>query len=292
MHIPFSVILPETNSPLIDCILNALQAQTIEIAHGEVIVIHSARTLPFNPIDNFQFIPAVEDKGFASDKRNQGIHIARGEILLFLDDDCIPEPDWIERHLDCHANGELVVGGSVKFQEGNYLQTADNLSAFHFMTHYLPPGYRSYLCTANLSVHRSVVEKCGQMVPHRNRAEDLEWTARFQRNGHRLYFEPRACVLHHPNRRDFRSFWRHWWYDAPHTLDVRLRYADQLHTPKLANRRFLYLWASPLIAAWTTFGAFSHPISLRRYGHTLPLVYLSKLIWCWSAFYNFPDTWK
>jgi hypothetical protein len=104
----------------------------------------------------------------------------------------------------------------------------------------------------------------------------------------RLYFEPGAVVVHDPNRRTLASLWRHWWEDAPPTLAVRLRYAEQLDTPRLAHRRSMYLWGAPFVAAWASLRVFSHPQSWLHYAHTLPLVYLSKLIWCWSAYKNFP----
>jgi glycosyltransferase involved in cell wall biosynthesis len=285
----FSVIIPYTKSVLLDDILSALRGQTTGLSPGEVLVLGPEGPEPQAYDGKVRFLRTGADNRCASDKRNLGIQQARGEILFFLDDDCIPRPDWIERHLERHASGELIVGGSVDFPRGNYLQLADNVSAFHFMTSYTPPGYRPYLCTANLSVHRSVIAACGGMEPGQNRAEDLEWTVRFRRNGYRLYFEPRAVVLHAPDRRTFRSFWAHWWEDAPRTLTVRLHNADLLGTPRLARRRFMYLWGSPLVAAWATLRSYSRPTSLIRFGHTLPFVYLSKLVWCWSAYRSFPD---
>ena len=285
----FSVILPETDSKLLEDISVALQEQTVDISLGEVLIIHSPRNKPINLSEGFQCIPVDKDNQYASDKRNLGMRLARGEVLLFLDDDCIPDRDWIERHLNCHTWGQDVVGGSVRFENDNYIQAADNLSAFHFMVDYTSPGYRPYLCTANMSVKRAVVDRCGPMERHRNRAEDLEWTTRIRCHGYELYFDPRARVLHKPNRGDLSSFWSHWWNDAPSTLDVRLRYADQLGTPKLANRRSMYLWGSPLVAAWATIRTFSHPKSWLRFWHTVPLVYLTKLIWCWSAYRNYQN---
>jgi glycosyltransferase involved in cell wall biosynthesis len=38
--------------------------------------------------------------------RNLGVHAASGEIILFLDDDCIPTPGWINGHLSHHIDGK------------------------------------------------------------------------------------------------------------------------------------------------------------------------------------------
>ncbi|MBN1147209.1 MAG: glycosyltransferase [Anaerolineales bacterium] len=284
----FTIIIPDSDSLRMGAILAALREQSADLSAGEVLVVGSDRPGLVQSDELVRLIPSDEGNSCASDRRNLGMRAALGEIFLFLDDDCIPRRDWLERHLSRQAAGEQVVGGSVELASRNYLQLADNLSAFHFMMPYTRPGYRPYLCSANLSVQRSVVAQVGEMAPHKNRADDLEWTTRFRMYGYRLYFEPQAVALHDPQRCSLAAVCRHWLVDAPETLRVRLRYADLLGTPRLARRRAMYLWGAPVTAAWATGRAFSHWQTIRSYGHTLPLVYLTKLLWCWSAYRHFP----
>jgi glycosyltransferase involved in cell wall biosynthesis len=227
----------------------------------------------------------------ASDKRNLGMRQAQGEVFLFLDDDCLPAPNWLERHLIRHRRGEQVVGGAVTFSSRNYLQLADNVSAFHDLLPFTAEGPRPYLTTSNLSVNRAVAARAGEMEEGKNRAEDLEWTVRFRALGYRLYFDPRALILHDPPRNTWPIVWRHWTGDAPATLRIRLRYAHLLDTPRLSRHRSIYLWGAPLVAAWATARTFSDARTLQRYWHTLPLVYVTKLGWCWGAFTDFPHDW-
>jgi glycosyltransferase involved in cell wall biosynthesis len=285
----FSVIIPDTDSTRIGDTLEALRRQSVDLSEGEILVLGSDRPGLVHSDKLVRFIPTDPQNSFASDKRNQGMKIAQGEIYFFLDDDCIPYPDWIERHLYRHELGEKVVGGAVVFGRRNYLQLTDNLSAFHIFLPSTVEGSRAYLTTSNLSVHHSVVTRAGVMEAHQNRAEDMEWTTRFRTYGYRLYFDPKAIVLHDPERCTFASVARHWVVDAPSTLRIRLLYAESLNTPRLAHYRWMYLWGSPLVAAWATLRAFKPPGALAAYWHTLPLVYLTKLIWCWSAYQNFPS---
>ena len=180
------------------------------------------------------------------------------------------------------------MGGSVTFSSDNYFKLGDNVSAFHDLLPHMPAGRRSYLATANLSLRRSVVESAGKMLPDLDRAHDLEWTVRFRRLGYSLYFEPRAVVDHDPPRNNMGSVWRHWRDDAHDTLWVRLRYASLLHTPRLAGYRWPYLFCAPLIAAWATMYTFENNQTLLNYWPTAPLVYLTKIAWCWGAFRRFP----
>jgi GT2 family glycosyltransferase len=269
-------------------ILAVLKQQMHALLVGEIIVVGSDRPGLVIEDELVRFTPTEPSHSFASDKRNLGMQLASGEILLFLDDDCLPGPGWLARHLYQHQQGKLVVGGAVTFDIHNYFQLADNVSAFHDLLPFTPAGPRPYLATANLSIHRLVVERAGEMEVHQNRADDLEWTVRFRDRGYTLYFDPVAIVWHNPARQNFRSVWRHWTEDAPNTLRVRLKYSSLLCTPRLAKVRAMYLWCSPFVAAWATLRTFAQRDVFFNYWHTFPLVYLTKLAWCWSAFAHFP----
>ncbi len=53
------------------------------------------------------------DKGL-SGARNSGWSTAKGEIVAFLDDDAIAEPDWLEQLIACYAEADVVgVGGKI-----------------------------------------------------------------------------------------------------------------------------------------------------------------------------------
>jgi glycosyltransferase involved in cell wall biosynthesis len=55
-----------------------------------------------------------EDKGFrAGAARNRAVECARGEYLIFLDGDCVPRPDFIDRHRALAERGWMVAGNRV-----------------------------------------------------------------------------------------------------------------------------------------------------------------------------------
>jgi glycosyltransferase involved in cell wall biosynthesis len=283
-----SIIIPNKNSPVIHKTLDSLRHQTRDMSDVEVLVAGVDEPGLIVQDDLVQFIRTDRTTN-APTNRNVALRAARGDLFLFLDADCIAAPDWIERHLDRHRRGEQVVGGAVTFARGPYLTLADNLSAFHDLLSFTRPGPRPYLVTANMSVRREVVERAGLMDESLDRADDLDWMARFRALGYTLYFDPRAIIVHEPPRHTWREVMAHWTGDARDTLRVRLRYRHLLNTPRLAAFRSIFLWGAPAVAAWATARTFAHS-GTWRYLHTLPVVYLTKLAWCWAAFWDFDET--
>lgn len=128
---------------------------------------------------------------------NQGLLLARGEVVLFLDDDIRPEPDLIAAHIAAHQDtGAALVAGRIiqPWQEGlDYNQQ----QGFHFAG--LKPYWIDEFVGCNFSVRRDVALALGGFdenfvkVAYRFEAE---FAFRLRRAGHRIYFEPAACIHH------------------------------------------------------------------------------------------------
>lgn len=284
-----SVIIPAARMARLPQILDALVQQQVETAVLETwIVCNEDDQERISPLEaNVHLLP-VAPTANAPERRNAGMAAASGNIFLFLDDDCVPTPGLIQRHLHWQRQGHPVVGGAVTFPPRPYLQLADNVSAFHDLLPFTPAGLRPYLVTANMSVKRCVVDDVGNMRSDLARADDLEWTARFRAHGYSLYFDPQAVVLHLPPRHTWRALWHHWVSDAPDTIRVRLAWSAMLRTPSLAFHRAIFLWGMPFVALWATQRTFNHRQTWQQYWHTLPIVYLTKMAWCLSAYKHYP----
>lgn len=284
-----SVIIPAARTARLPQILESLARQQVETAVLETWIVCNEDDQDSIPRleANVHLLP-VAPTAKAPERRNAGMAAAGGSVFLFLDDDCVPMTGLIQRHLHWQRQGHPVVGGAVTFPPRPYLQLADNVSAFHDLLPFTRAGLRPYLVTANMSVQRSVVNDVGTMCPGLARADDLEWTARFRAHGYSLYFDPLAVVLHLPPRYTWRALWRHWVSDAPDTIRVRLTWAAMLRTPPLAFRRAAFLWGLPFVALWATQRTFNHRQTWQRYWHTLPIVYLTKMAWCLSAYKHYP----
>ena len=108
-----SVIVPTWNRrEVLQKALEGLAAQT-EAPPFEVLVIEngSAVTESLRSLfPRFHFLQRGERGVCAA--RNLGLREARGELLIFLDDDVIPAPHFVAAHRDAHhgSAGRVVIG--------------------------------------------------------------------------------------------------------------------------------------------------------------------------------------
>jgi len=128
---------------------------------------------------------------------NRGLISARNEIILFLDDDIRPEPGLIDAHLAAHKQtGVALVAGRViqPWQEG-----ADRAQFKSFDFASTQPSWCSDFMGGNFSINRTVAMALGgfdeNFVAVAYRFES-EFAFRLRQAGHKIFFEPKACVHH------------------------------------------------------------------------------------------------
>ncbi|MCB0216410.1 MAG: glycosyltransferase [Chloroflexi bacterium] len=288
-----SVVIPNLDSPVVDRAIEAILAQ-VGGRPDEILVVGRDRPgrlerflTPGGRTGSGSDIPIrlVETDGprLPGAARNLGLAEARGEILVFTDADCVPEPGWLAAHLARLATGETLVGGAVRYDADDYWMLADNLSMFHECDADLPAGPRPYLPTLNLSVTREAYLAAGPMDPDLPRGEDLDWTIRAAAAGHRPFFEPAAAIWHRPTRGDPRAVWDHWFQSGRWMPGVRRRHPDTLSAPGWLRVPALVLLLTPAIAAVATLRLFGPGKPGRRHWRSLPAVYLTKVAWCIGA---------
>src|SRR5438067_13657943 len=105
-----SIVIPTFNrastlARTIDCI----ESQSVPAEDYEVIVVDNASTddtrsvLDAKARKYFNLKSLFQPKPGAAATRNAGLRQAVCDIVLFIDNDIIAEPDLIERHLDHHS---------------------------------------------------------------------------------------------------------------------------------------------------------------------------------------------
>jgi GT2 family glycosyltransferase len=139
----------------------------------------------------------------AAGARNAGAASATGEVLLFLDDDVVPAPGLVARHLDHHGPGAppaLVVAPYLPEPQAPGLAAlAVGLwwnDLFHALGRAPAPAFTGAV-TGNVSMRRDEFARIGGFdEAYGNRREDWEWGLRAAAAGVQLRYEPAAVAAH------------------------------------------------------------------------------------------------
>jgi mycofactocin system glycosyltransferase len=205
-YFPFvSIIIPtkDRREEVVEC-LGSVFAQDYPKDKMEVIVIDDGssdgtgnlvRTFPCRLISN------NKSRG-QSYSRNLGAKEAQGEILAFLDSDCVPEKTWLQE-LVTYFQWERIgaVGGYVDgYFEATTLDRYEKaFSPLNMGMHILCGTNNSstfYAPTCNLLVRRQAFIETGGIRESMHVGEDVDFCWRLRKKGYDALYIPRGIVKH------------------------------------------------------------------------------------------------
>ncbi len=139
-------------------------------------------------------VVVVTEKG-AGPARNGAVAASKGEVLAFIDSDCVSEPEWLSEGVAELDRFDLVGGHvSVLVRDLEHMTSAEafeRVFAFDFKTYIEKKGFTG---AGNMFCRRELFERAGLFRV--GLSEDLEWSRRAVSTGARLGYAPRAVVGH------------------------------------------------------------------------------------------------
>ncbi len=251
----------------------------------EVIVVDSSKDrTPYLVRKQFPMVKLIHlerrtDPGTA---RNIGIAEAQGEILAFIDSDCVARHDWLQRMIWAHDSQYRVVGGGI--ENGNSESLISWVGYVIEFREFLPIGFPrmvEHIPTCNISYKREVFTDYGGFQGECYPQEDLLYNWEIRQKGERILFDPAICVAHH-HRTKLRDYLKHQVNIGRATSWV-LRRTD-LPGSSVAAQPWLAMLVLPLlplvkfIRTVTTFLRLQPEAILHR-PLLLPLLLLGLLFW-------------
>jgi GT2 family glycosyltransferase len=183
-------------------LLDALSDQTLPRDRWELVVVHTydadgaaalldahelgaAGVLRHARTDTATPRPSIQ--------RNIGLRIARGDRIAFTDDDCRPEPEWLERLVVAsRAHPGAIVQGATR-PEPREVHLFEHP---HFRALAVDPPPGRFMQTCNILYERALLERVGGFDEHAITGEDIDLGTRARNAGAGLVGVPDAVVYH------------------------------------------------------------------------------------------------
>jgi len=219
-----SVIIPAHNeAALIGRVASTVLAQRPAGAELEVIVVNDGSTDDTAAVARAagaQVLALAGTAGNPAAARNRGAAAATGEILVFLDADCLPAPGWLAALLGAHSRGAGAVGGALDLPSGLPASArCDYYCGWYHVHSGRRAGPVSNHPPGNFSIRRDLFATTSGFVERHPIAyahEELAMQAALWRAGAAVQFEP-AAVAWHRNRPGWGNLLRRnyrWGYSA------------------------------------------------------------------------------
>lgn len=136
--------------------------------------------------------------------RNFGLKKARGEVIIYIDDDVILEKDFIKNHFESFQNNPKIgaVVGRIKEKERE-----ESLELMHFdKANFIVGGFdypneslAEFVRGCNMSFRNKVLEKLGGFDSNfigNSLREDSDVSFRLKKLGYKILYNPKASLIH------------------------------------------------------------------------------------------------
>lgn len=199
-----SIVVPALNAErTIGSCLQGLLEQSVSRERYEVIVVDDGSTDDTGQVverSGATLITQAQQGPAAA--RNQGVSVAKGDIVLFTDADCVPEAHWVQEMIRPFEDGEIAGVKGVyrtgqrgiipRFVQCEYEERYELMAKERWI---------DFIDTYSAGYRREIFLAEGGFDTRYPSAsvEDQEFSFRLAERGHKMVFSPRAVVYHqHP----------------------------------------------------------------------------------------------
>ncbi len=219
MKVSIVIIFDRFREEKITRLLSSMKDQ-LKNHECEVLLVQESNlpvALPKLPM-KIRHITVPEKQGIPFN-RNQGIKHSRGDIIVFIDDDCWVQEKWLSSLLQPLENNPelLAVTSGTKIPPSNFLGNC--ISALGFpgggslgfekIWKVSPEGHTNHIAAGNCALRKDIFQKAGWFDEAlKYGAEDAEFSFRLERAGIPVKYAPEGYAFHEA-RKTWPSF-VHW----------------------------------------------------------------------------------
>lgn len=197
-----SIIVPSYKAQrTIQRCLNGLLEQNTNFTY-EIILVDSS---PGPEVDEIAakfptiLFVKLKKQTYAGIARNIGVERARGDLLIFVDDDIVVLRHWLENVIKYSKSGHDVFSSAIDMWRQRKFDIIGSAELFFEFSAYkitMNESTRWCLPSCALAVKRRLFEN--EKFTNLKRCQDVDFTIRLRKNGVILYFNPTLKVYHIP----------------------------------------------------------------------------------------------
>lgn len=143
-----------------------------------------------HPFVNIILNPNNQGSAYA---RNLGLQAASYGILIFTDDDCFVEKDWVERLYENVSKYGICTGGLKARNSGIFPRLEEYID--HYRIHATDKnGHIKFISFPNFGIKRELLPDPAFDVDPRNTVEDIDLACRLRLLGHNIHLDDNLIV--------------------------------------------------------------------------------------------------
>jgi cellulose synthase/poly-beta-1,6-N-acetylglucosamine synthase-like glycosyltransferase len=197
-----SVIVPAFNAEksIAHCLESLLDQTMPRDAYEVIVVDDGSRDATYKIAQSFDVRVLSQSNGGAAAARNLGAKNARGDIVVFIDADSVPDKSWLEKMVAPFANPDIAgASGEKKTYQTNiwaqYVQIEYDYKYDLMRNH----AYTDFIDSSTAAYRRDVFVQNGGFDTSFLEAEDTELSFRLAERGCKMVLIRDAIVYHiHP----------------------------------------------------------------------------------------------
>lgn len=203
---PFiSIIIPVKNRPddIKDCLSSLMELDYFREKMEIIVVDDGSNDETAKRAKEFGVTVISNDKSKGpAFSRNEGAKIAQGEILAFVDSDCIASANWLQEIIPFFSlDGLAAIGGFVEsyFRTtlvDRYEEAFSSLNMGSRIIFEADTNSNFYVPSCNFFIKKDVFREVGGFKPGMHLGEDVDLTWRIRDNGYALMYLPFGSVQH------------------------------------------------------------------------------------------------
>lgn len=151
----------------------------------------------------YDFVRVYEQGGTRGESRNYGAKVANGEVLAFVDGDCIADHTWIKELRKGIEDAEIVAGKTIVVGNKAF-EDLERVELFY-------QGFDLTYPTCNLAYRKGTFEKIHGFDPWFRTAEDIDLNYRAVDCGAKIFYNENAIVFHRTRSNFFKFFKQAFW---------------------------------------------------------------------------------